>query len=103
MIQKKESLIKNREQFKNSQLKLSLDKPVIFTSNNKSHNPKISFKHIIKDKDTKREKSRKQKDLNNSASESATPESIESKTTELNPIFIQSLLKESKLKVILIF
>lgn len=29
MIKKKELLMKNREQFKNSQMQLSLDKPVI--------------------------------------------------------------------------
>ncbi|CAF0736302.1 unnamed protein product [Brachionus calyciflorus] len=76
MLQKKELLQKSREQFKNSQLKLSLDKP---------------------SKAIKEKRRSKPKDPNSSPSTNNT-DLTDSKQQELNPIFIQSLLKESKLK-----
>jgi hypothetical protein len=78
---KKESLQKNSEQFKNSELKLNLDNKRVNKSSLKEKKPRtLKTKKI------------------STGVVGQTNETSE-KTTELNPLFTQSLLKESKTRV----
>ena len=83
---KKESVSKKREQFSSSGLKISLDKPI------KTHKEKKSRKQIAttNNNSNHNEQNTSTRSINSNNDE---------KATELYQMLIQTLLKESKLKV----
>ncbi len=83
-MQYKKELTKKREQFSNSGLKISLDKPI------KTHKEKKSRKQQIANSNTHNEHETSNRSINSNNDE---------KATELYQMLIQTLLKESKLKV----